>query len=90
MSEDLITVYLALEYIRTDPVAYKPYSPSLRPTSDLPIYIAIDVPKDLVDNLPEGYTDKKPTDGITLTTAGLADMMGQVAMAIKLRLEGGN
>ena len=90
MSNDLTTVYLELEYIRTDPVAYKPYSPSLKPIKNSPIYIAIDVPTDLVDNLPEDYTKNKPTDGITLTTAGLADMMGQVAMAIKLRLEGGN
>ena len=90
MSDDLITIYTELEYIRTDPVAYKPYSPSLKPTKNLPIYIAIDVPFDLVDSLPDfDYKTKKPTDGIILTTAGLADMMGQVAMAIKLRLEGG-
>jgi hypothetical protein len=90
MNDGMVTVYLALEYVKTDPVQYKPYSPSLIPTKNIPIYVAIDVPEELVDSLPDEYKKLKPTDGIVLTTSGLADMMGQIAMAIKLRLEGGN
>jgi hypothetical protein len=90
MNEEFVTVYLELEYVRTDPIQYKPYSPSLKPTTNLPIYLAIDIKESFVDSLDPQYTELKPTDGIVITTEGLADLMGQIAMAIKLRLEGGN
>lgn len=87
---EFTTVYLKLEYVRTDPVQYKPYSPSLIAPDNLPIYLAIDIKNDFVDSLSDEYTTNKPNDGIVITTYGLADLMGQIAMAIKLRLEGGN
>lgn len=92
MSEEkqYVTVYMRVSELRTDPVQYKPYSPVLTADPGLfPLYVAIDVEKKFIDpdasyehdieNLPQG--------AVVVTLAGLTDMMGQIALAIRNRLE---
>ena len=77
------TVYLKLDFIETDPIQYKPYRPRLSGES---LYIAVKLPDDSFDDLSWG-TARVP-DGMILTPAGLAELMGKIAMAIRSRLIG--
>jgi hypothetical protein len=77
-------IYLRVESIRPDPIQYKPYSPTLVPVDDLPVYVKIEVPKEMVVHYPGSVSF--PAQCIVLTPEGLAKMMGEIASSIRLVL----
>lgn len=89
MSEQYVTVYMKLDELRTDPVQYKPYSPALNVDwENFPIYVAIALDSDyLEENSQYHQKEDLPDNAIVITLEGLTDVMGQIAMAIRNRLE---
>jgi len=83
-----VKVYMKLSELRTDPIQYKPNSPVLTMDEALPVYVAIEVKKELVHKVPSVLHEESdlPENAVVLTPQGLADMMGQIAMAIRNRL----
>ena len=78
------TVYLKVEAIRTDPIQYKPYAPTLMGEN---LYVAVKLSDDLFNESSQAIGHKP--EGLILTPAGLAELMGRIATAIRNRLTNG-
>ena len=78
-------IYLKIESIRTDPIQYKPYAPTLTGEN---LYVAVPLPAECFDKLSTEHASI-PTKATVITPAGLAELMGKIAMAIRNRLTSG-
>lgn len=80
-----VKVYVELSAFHTDPIQYKPYSPSFGSIVDAPVYVEIEIDAKHVIGVGR---QKPPDDGIILSADGVAELMGEVAISIRKRLEG--
>jgi len=78
-------IYLKVDAIRTDPIQYKPYAPTLTGEN---LYVAVPLPADCFDRISADLCTPSPS-AMILTPAGLAELMGKIAMAIRNRLTNG-
>jgi hypothetical protein len=83
VSDTFVTVYMRVERISPDPVAYKPYNPVLEPLMAEPIYVRLLVPAASVVS----GTDQPVPDGVIITPKGLAHMCSEVAQGIRDRYD---